>query len=170
MPLGATPSRWCVCQFHHFRAQNRFTFNYLLKTLLRGLPPVYPFFVTTFRHPGKKRATAFTGNDVTHGRLDVIVGRRVLQRAGVGMLLGVPARIHLLGETQVSKARLGPPTQRVNAAAAAHLLHAGSGNIRPCILQLLIAAPRSRSGQTLTVLTGWELGEYREFPTLIAIH
>src|SRR6202522_1113866 len=22
MPLGATPSRWCVCQFHHFRAQN----------------------------------------------------------------------------------------------------------------------------------------------------
>ena len=19
MPLGATPSRWCVCQFHHFR-------------------------------------------------------------------------------------------------------------------------------------------------------
>src|SRR5580700_4088910 len=20
--LGATPSRWCVCQFHHFRAHN----------------------------------------------------------------------------------------------------------------------------------------------------
>jgi hypothetical protein len=19
MPFGATPSRWCVCQFHHFR-------------------------------------------------------------------------------------------------------------------------------------------------------
>src|SRR5579885_2106931 len=23
MPLGATPSRWCVCQFHHFRTENR---------------------------------------------------------------------------------------------------------------------------------------------------
>jgi hypothetical protein len=21
MPLGATPSRWCVCQFHHFRSK-----------------------------------------------------------------------------------------------------------------------------------------------------
>jgi hypothetical protein len=30
MPLGATPSRWCVCQFHHFRALNYFTFNYLM--------------------------------------------------------------------------------------------------------------------------------------------
>jgi hypothetical protein len=27
MPLGATPSRWCVCQFHHFRAT---TLNQLL--------------------------------------------------------------------------------------------------------------------------------------------
>ena len=21
MPFGATPSRWCVCQFHHFRTR-----------------------------------------------------------------------------------------------------------------------------------------------------
>jgi hypothetical protein len=23
MPFGATPSRWCVCQFHHFRTGAR---------------------------------------------------------------------------------------------------------------------------------------------------
>src|SRR6185312_15252069 len=23
MPLGATPSRWCVCQFHHFRTRKK---------------------------------------------------------------------------------------------------------------------------------------------------
>ena len=38
MPLGATPSRWCVCQFHHFRAQKLALFAttwWVLRLVLR---------------------------------------------------------------------------------------------------------------------------------------
>jgi hypothetical protein len=37
MPHGATPSRWCDCQFHHFRLKNSLCFEkqpFLLKTAL----------------------------------------------------------------------------------------------------------------------------------------
>src|SRR6185312_7880493 len=32
MPLGATPSRWCVCQFHHFRTLVLLSFGKYNKT------------------------------------------------------------------------------------------------------------------------------------------
>jgi hypothetical protein len=37
MPFGATPSRWCVCQFHHFRGVNR-----PAGLQPKGVPSVYP--------------------------------------------------------------------------------------------------------------------------------
>jgi hypothetical protein len=57
MPLGATPSRWCVCQFHHFRTLNCFIFNCLLDTPLRASGQRI-HFCYHFLHPagGKKLA------------------------------------------------------------------------------------------------------------------
>jgi hypothetical protein len=94
MPLGATPSRWCVCQFHHFRASNCFTFNQLLKTP-EGLSTSVSIIITTFctnclsgsfplrraANWGKKRTDHVRLRlDGTHSRLDGIVARLVLQR------------------------------------------------------------------------------------------
>jgi hypothetical protein len=93
MPLGATPSRWCVCQFHHFRASNCFTFNQLPENT-EGFPPVYPLLSRLFApivsreasapksgQLGKKRTDHVRLRlDGTHSRLDGIVGRLVLQR------------------------------------------------------------------------------------------
>ena len=93
MPLGATPSRWCVCQFHHFRASNCFTFNQLLKT-----PGAFHQCIHYYHHflhqlslgklpapksgqLGKKRTDHVRLRlDGTHSRLDGIVARLVLQR------------------------------------------------------------------------------------------
>lgn len=36
MPLGATPSRWCVCQFHHFRTLKLPCFQLLNQCILEG--------------------------------------------------------------------------------------------------------------------------------------
>src|ERR1700743_354508 len=36
MPLGATPSRWCVCQFHHFRTSKLPCFQLLNQCILEG--------------------------------------------------------------------------------------------------------------------------------------
>jgi hypothetical protein len=102
MPLGATPSRWCVCQFHHFRIQNRFIFNYLLDTP-PGIPVRCIHFCHYLLHPtvGEKLSASLsrqTGKEaldrvrlrmaVTRGRFDVIVPRSVLQCERVGMLPG----------------------------------------------------------------------------------
>ena len=102
MPLGATPSRWCVCQFHHFRASNCFTFNQLPENT-EGFPPVYPLLSRLFApivsreasapksgQLGKKRTDHVRLRlDGTHSRLDGIVARLVLQR---GRLSGAIAR------------------------------------------------------------------------------
>src|ERR1700733_2618388 len=93
MPLGATPSRWCVCQFHHFRAQKLLYFSvtcWISRLVFRCGVSVY---VTSFctsrgteafrftkpraRQQHMKRASLRV--DVTHRRFDVIVPRRVLQ-------------------------------------------------------------------------------------------
>ena len=66
MPLGATPSRWCVCQFHHFR----------LKLLYLQMLADTPL--------GGPEA------DVMHRRFDVIVPRRVLQCEGTPNATGSP--------------------------------------------------------------------------------
>jgi hypothetical protein len=103
MPLGATPSRWCVCQFHHFRPSKPLYFNYLLCT-----PPSASVRCIRFCHyllhrtVGEKLSASLcrqTGKqgmdcvrlrvDVTHGRFDVIVPRCVLQCERVRMLPGL---------------------------------------------------------------------------------
>jgi hypothetical protein len=98
MPLGATPSRWCVCQFHHFRAAKLLYVQSVAENTAEGLSTSVSIFVTTFCHragklptpkssePGKKRTDCVRLRiDATQGRLDVIVGRRVLQRERDGM-------------------------------------------------------------------------------------
>ncbi len=37
MPFGATPSRWCVCQFHHFRTRDRMDSITVSRQKRRGL-------------------------------------------------------------------------------------------------------------------------------------
>src|SRR5215471_9592325 len=37
MPFGATPSRWCVCQFHHFRTFQTCWDQCLARRTTRGL-------------------------------------------------------------------------------------------------------------------------------------
>src|ERR1700733_3024518 len=92
MPLGATPSRWCVCQFHHFRAQKLLYFSvtcWISRLVFRCGVSVY---VTSFctsrgteafrftkpraRQQHMKRASLRV--DVTHRRFHAIVARRVL--------------------------------------------------------------------------------------------
>ena len=116
MPFGATPSRWCVCQFHHFRrlqtALLSIACNYNFK-----LPQfsVYAFLYAlfaTYRSRSSSTAACESSDplrrlhwllflidpperpadrlrprvDITHRGLDGVVPGDVLQRKGVRVL------------------------------------------------------------------------------------
>jgi hypothetical protein len=146
MPLGATPSRWCVCQFHHFRASNCFVVSYLPVQLVRGscsctgfrtdstLPPIpqRQLLARQFRELGKELLNRIGLRvNITRGRLNAIVTGYVLQRQRVGAAGG-------LGEKSVSqsvqtsvRADLDPGPQRPHLG----LQHPGShpaGRISSC--------------------------------------
>src|ERR1700759_2263532 len=92
MPLGATPSRWCVCQFHHFRALNYFAFNYLMDSRYLLLAVCSSLILPLHRTFGQKLCASGSrqlGKERLDGVsprvgerivvFDVIVTRRVLQ-------------------------------------------------------------------------------------------
>src|ERR1700733_981779 len=111
MPLGATPSRWCVCQFHHFRAATLLYFQLVAGNTVEGLCTSVSIFVTTFCATSGRPKRAASGTKsvrtrvrlttgATHGRLDVIVARRVLQREGAGTVGRLVALLWALRRTQ----------------------------------------------------------------------
>ncbi len=99
MPLGATPSRWCVCQFHHFRSEKLLTFNHLAGKPLRVCCGCTGFCTDPALAPirqrellsrlGRKLEKQLLDRiglrvNIAHGRLNAIVPGYVLQREGVG--------------------------------------------------------------------------------------
>jgi hypothetical protein len=96
-------------------ALNRFTFNYLLKTLLRGFPPVYPFLSPLFATRAKSVQPHSPEEGVTDGHINVIVARCVLQRERVRML----SCLRYGGVPQPQRPRIETPIRIGNDASSA---------------------------------------------------